>query len=1393
MKKLLLSLLIFLSGYSFATHVVGGEITYQHLGGSSYIITCKLYRDCDPASVDFPGSVNINVDEGFGADFATINFPMSGRDTLSPPLDTCAVDPGICVEEAIYSGVVSLPPGAGGYHLSFEICCRNGSIVNIFDPLNAREAFYAFVPEQNIYLTNSSPVITNFPPVFVCRNVDLNLDFSATDLDGDSLVYSTYTPFDGTNGIGGPVYGGGWPPNNVSFSTVNYPGAGFTLASPLDFTATETVTIDPQTGLMSGTPPALGQYVVGIMVDEYRGDSLIGRITRDFQFNVVDCPPPQDAGIGALDACSGLSIDFINNSGAGANGFWWDFGTGDPADSSIVFEPSFVYGSEGTYPITLMAQKGTACADTAYYTLIISALTTDFTGPDTLCVGEDGTFLDASSPSANGVVDTWEWDFGDAGTSTAQNPIHAWSTPGDYTIQLISQTDVGCADTITKSIHIKSPPQAGIAPMPGCNDLNLTFTNTSDPTASGFWWDFGTPNPADSSLITNPTFDYTPYGYGAYTVTLVAQKGTACADTATYDLLVSNVIADFTAIDTTCTNILVPYTDASSNVNGTIIQWEWDFGGTGTSTQQNPDHGYTVAGDYDVELIVTSDLGCTDTVVYPINIYEAPIPQIGPIDACSGLLIDFINLSDPLASGFWWEFGTGDPGDTSLVFEPTFDFTPYGFGPYTITLVAQKGTVCETSTTVPINISQLTADFVSPDTICQNGTINFVDASVTQAGTVITNWDWDFAPGFSSQQNPSNSFAISGTIPVELIVTSDIGCQDTIIKDIEVMPEPIVDAGLDTAMCVSNPGLVLNGTITNATGGEWTGNGGVFVGGTTNLNAEYFPSLAELNNASTDLILCSTGNGYCTAICDTMTIQYLDTPTIDPGLDIEVCDDTTYIQLNASVQFASNILWTTPGSGSFDDPNLLNSTYTFGGGEVVAGDSVQFFIETFNFSGCPDDQDSLWVFFNAPPSYSLVYDDTVCAGFPIPINSNSTTGNGFWETFGDGTFNPDSSDATIYNHGTVDESNGMVTIAFQTIDNGGCNALYDTLDIVIIPTPTPDFTFTENCFGVIDSFFDASSSVDPIVLYDWTFETGQTSNAIDPTHIFTAPGIHPVSLIITSLNGCTDTVTYDVNSYHIPVPDFVIPEPCLEGGTYFYDSSTVVNATIDSWSWSFGDNPTPGTSTSQNPIYQYAIAGNYDIYLSVTSSDGCSKDTTINVGILPGPTAEFSFDPTEGASVGDPVNFTDESTPGNAIPLATWSWDFDDSTYSNAQDPTHVFDPEGEYNVQLIVVDEEGCKDTVVHMVPVYHGPQAPTAFSPDGDGLNDYFMILGGDFETLDFKVYNNWGQLIYSQTDPNLPGWDGTFKDKEQPIGVYVFVATVTTYDGVEHLLSGDVSLIR
>jgi gliding motility-associated-like protein len=437
-----ISIFIFLIPYfAFSTHVVGGSLTYVYNGGSNYTITLKLYRDCGPGTAALPGSVTIQILDVNGAAFnpsKNVTINLTSVANIAPVFDPCAIppNPSPCVEEAIYTTTVNnLPPSPNGYHMYFQICCRNGSIINITNPGAAGETYYANIPgaigssiwnenftlantttidngstswtsavngtapssfgvngnifqvagannagtiwtsqtvniasclnanlsvdlseagtmdandsifvyysinggplipfpvngikaddftsavatangisgntvkivirthfdgnspNSEIYsfdnvnitcnstnfLPNSDPVFNFFPPLFICVNKPFTFNHSATDINGDSLVYSLYQPYNNT----APTFS-----NNVAiFPPVTYVG-GYNSSSPL---GAGPFSINSSTGLLTGTPGTLGQFVVGVKVKEYRNGIYIGETIRDFQFNVVNCPQP---------------------------------------------------------------------------------------------------------------------------------------------------------------------------------------------------------------------------------------------------------------------------------------------------------------------------------------------------------------------------------------------------------------------------------------------------------------------------------------------------------------------------------------------------------------------------------------------------------------------------------------------------------------------------------------------------------------------------------------------------------------------------------------------------------------------------------------------------------------------------------------------------------------------------------------------------------------------------------------------------------------------------------------------------------------------------------------------------------------------------------------------
>lgn len=1045
---LLLASLMFLMFQAHATHIIGGSLTYEHLGGSSYNVKLKLYRDCGPGNVNFPNSVTITVRAGDGSTTG-LNFtmPRLGIIQLDPPIDSCAVDPGICVEEAVFSSTVSLPPSNTGYHLYWGICCRNGSVQNIVDPLNVTEMFHTYIPNNSVWLTNSSPSWVNFPPVFVCQGEDVDFDHSATDADGDSLVYSLYTPYQDDP----PTYNGNPIPDNIVFNQVPWE-VGYGPNNPLNNSGTQLI-IDPQTGQLNGIPEDIGQFIVGIRCEEYRNGVKIGEIIRDFQFNVIDCPPADDAAIGPVTGCNGNTVDMINASSAGATDFYWDFGDGSPGVQA--YEPSHTYPGIGDYTIMLIAQYNTVCADTAYYDLTIGGVTAQIDPQDSTCISNVVNYSESSTTVGNMVVDSWEWDFDDGSPiSTVPNPSHTFNNSGDLIVELVVGTDAGCYDTITDTIFVQGLPQA--------------------------------------------------------------------------------------------------------------------------------------------------------------------------------------------------------------------------------------------------------------------------------------------------------------------------------------------DVGPDTTACFNNPNINLNGVITNASGGVWVGNGGTFNPNTTDLNANYDPSQAEINNGFTELILSSTGNGLCPSDQDTLLIDFIDGPTVDAGPDIEVCADTSSVPLSANFQYSGGVEWyTNTGTGTFTDPLSANTSYIPSSADVAA-DSILIYVHTIINGNCFEDLDSLWVEFFDPPTISLVYPDTICATNPVILDANSTTGGGIWSTSGDGQFSQDTSNTTIYDHGPGDLAFGSVDIYFESTNNGGCQIQRDTINVTVLPSPEIDFTFSEECYGVPTDFTSSVTSTDPVTGYSWSYDGNEFSTDANPSYEIPDVDTNDVTVIVFSQNGCSDTITKPVSTFYLPDVNFNTPAPCLNGGTQYFDSSSVTGGSVDSWEWSFGDG---NSSTEENPLHQYGDAGDYNVQLVVTSDEGCVDSLSQLVTIYPGPIAAFSANPPT-AYVFENINFTDESQ--SDFPITSWDWDFADGNFSTDQNPTHNFNEGGDYDVMLIVEDENGCIDTTKNIVNIYLPPNVPSGFSPNSDNNNDFLYVYGGPYETLEFKVYNNWGEVIFTSNDASV-GWDGTYKGVDQPVGVYVWTVKATTSDGVEHELSGDTSLIR
>jgi len=473
--------------------------------------------------------------------------------------------------------------------------------------------------------------------------------------------------------------------------------------------------------------------------------------------------------------------DASTDSDGAIVGYYWDFNDGATSTDQ---NPTHQF-DDGTYTVTLTVTDDDGATDDYSETVTVLNILpiADFAfSPSNPSTADTVQFTDAST-DPDGTVVSWDWDFGDGGTSTLKNPSYSFSDDGTFTVILTVTDDDGGTDIYSDTITVTNVgPTAAFSYTPAdptTQDI-VQFTDAStdsDGIIASWEWQFGD---GATSTLENPTHQY---DNGFYDITLTVWDDDGASDTIADTIEVSNAppTAAFSYLpaDPT-TQDIVQFTDESTDFDGTVVSWDWDFGDGATSTLKNPTHQFN-DGTYIVTLTVTDDDSTTDyhsETVIVLNILPVADFTFSPSNPTTADTVQFTDAStdqDGTIESWNWDFGDGA---TSTLENPTHQFDD---GTYTVTLTVtdDDGGIDSFFDIVTVANLEPTADFtftpINPSTA---DTVQFTDQSSDPDGT-IASWDWDFDDGATSTlENPTHSYSDDGTYTVTLTVTDDDGATD---------------------------------------------------------------------------------------------------------------------------------------------------------------------------------------------------------------------------------------------------------------------------------------------------------------------------------------------------------------------------------------------------------------------------------------------------------------------------------------------------------------------------------------------------------------------------------------------------------------------------------------
>lgn len=684
---------------------------------------------------------------------------------------------------------------------------------------------------------------------------------------------------------------------------------------------------------------------------------------------------------------------------------------------------------------------------------------------------------------------------------------------------------------------------------------------------------------------------------------------------------------------------------------------------------------------------------------------------------------------------------------------------------------------------------------VLPNPVCVGATVSTTNTSTNTP----TSYQWGVSPatftvtsGSLTSATPTFTFSAAGTYAITLVATNAFGSSPMITQTVTVNA-----CLVPVAVFTATPGFVCTGTTVSTTNTstntptsyQWGVSPATFTvtsGSLTSATPTFTFSVAGTYAIT---LVATNASGSSAMVTQTVTVDPCLPPTV-----VYTASDLTPC-LNVSVTLTDNSL-NTPTSWSWTVSPIAGATIT---GASSQNASILFtvagtYMVTLTATNAYGSSNSVQTFTAAaacPGPVAAFTASTLagCIGNPITLTDASTGAPTSWNwTVSPITgWNFTTGTAASQNPALTFTASGTYTVTLDATNASGTTSTSQTIVIADCAPPVPSFTPSSSvlCTGDCITFNNTSTSSTPAT-YSWIFGNSQTSTLQTPPSIcYTAVGTYTVILVVTNAFGSTTaTSTINVSSCGAPQAIFTVDSTLCEGDCInLLDAST---GSPTSWSWNI-----PGTSlltsTSQNPgLVCFTTPGTYVVSLTATNAFG---STTQNITIVVDPQSSVIItNPDTTIVIGTTIQL-------NAIGSGNGAYNW--ITYVNSIYPTASTVTIVPLESTLYVVyytSPGGCLSSdsvnITVLVPLAVG--VPSAFSPNGDGNNDVLYVKGESIKSIDFRVYNRLGQLVFESSD-KLVGWDGSFNNKPENPGGFVYTLTYELYDSTKGKLKGSVSLVK